>query len=165
MFAYLFKTTCLVNNRVFWSIHRCNDLLFDVPRNQNIAWPSNRLFVDDYNQYGINAFHHQVIHAYPATDSLKYEKDLQNNIANTPPDLRYNLVPATQKGREKTPEELEKLRSWTYITNGKSTRRVKKDEKVPEGWILGNGNLMKATERADLRLRLRDERKNTTSSV
>jgi hypothetical protein len=134
----------------------------DVPRNQNVNWPNNKLFINDYNQYGLSAFIHQVIHAYPATDNLKYEKDLQNNIANTPPELRYNLVPATQKGREKSPEELAKLREWTYITNGKETRKHKKEDTVPNGWIVGNGNLMKATERAELRVRIRNEKKGIT---
>jgi len=161
MFVYLFKTTCLPNGRIYWGIHQSDDLLFDVPRNQSVAWPQNRLFMEDYRLYGPNAFHHQVITAKPATDLPLMEKEQLRLINATPMELRYNLFSLAQ--RERTPEELEEVRSWTYITNGKETKRFKKEQPIPKGWILGNGNLMSGKQRAELRVRLRNERKNGNS--
>jgi len=161
MFVYLFKTTCLPNGRIYWGIHQSDDLLFDVPRNQSVAWPQNRLFMDDFRQYGPNAFHHQVVTAKPATDLPLMEKEQLRLINATPEHLRYNLFSLAQ--RERTPEELEEVRSFTFITNGKETKRYKKDQPIPKGWILGNGNLMTGKQRAEIRVRLRNERKGITN--
>ena len=165
MFTYLLKTTCLPNGKVYWGTHSSMDLLFDLPYNQSIAWPQNREITKDYKTYGNQAFIHQVIQAFPAADTLTIEKQLQIAINNTPPHLRYNLIPASTPGREKTPEELAHIREWTYITNGKETRKVKKSESVPKGWIIGNGNLMSGKERAELRVKLREKKKESVITI
>jgi hypothetical protein len=165
MFTYLLKTTCLVNGRVYWSTYRSNDLLFDVPRNQSVGWPQNRVFLEDWKKMGSNGFHHQVIQAYPAADTSRVEKDLKNAIESTPAELRYNLPDTKYKVNpdivdvpyEPPPTE------WIFITNGAKTRKVKKHLKVPDGWVIGNGNHMKAEERARIRVALREARKSDSS--
>jgi len=139
----------MVNGKTHWLIHRTLDLLFDRLYNERRAWPQGKLFTEDLLHYGPAAFRHEAIQAY--TDEPTALKALQTAIAGTPEHLRYNLPDPTAPGYQKTEEHREALSisatEWTYINNGKKTRKVKKDDPVPEGWTLGNLNLQRTKKK------------------
>ena len=156
-FIILYKTTNLVNKRVYWGIHETSDLFFGTPDYSDPYIGHGGDLNSDLKRYGRRAFVVEAIQGFDDMDKAKnrlqlYTKDL-NNSYNKPivftEERRKHLSELNlaeknpfygKKHSEDTKKTLKSFRSsvkWVKNDAENVEKQIDKNDPIPDGYTEG----------------------------